>query len=459
MTIAASAETIFYTMSAAVLKRFGDELIRDPVTAFFELNKNGYDADATKMLMKFHNTSDGSGTITIQDDGTGMTCEDIKTKWARGAGESKVREPYTPKFRRRRLGAKGIGRFSLAKLGDKVKVSTLPKGSSTQLTFSVDFGEFTDDKDFHQMELNIKRGTPRRGFRHGTILEIHDLHDRWDKRRIKQLQGQLCHLIVPQKKDQDFSIVFDCPDFPELSGKLESPIVGKESHEIHFKINSKGQYEHKIKVDGKVVSKTQDKREPLSCGPVEGCIRYYRKGLRSRDRQLADSGEESHMGIKVYRDGCRVRPYGEDSDDWLQIKARRARKGGRYYILSPSVAGSIYISANDNPELKDATNREAGVIQTTTFKDFQVFVRDHVDLLNQLLEQENRSESQKKKRQTVKKILDTVVSCLNREESDVYSDYVSILDRSKKGKFGQTSKKTRPSDNRSKTTIEGTVAL
>ncbi len=52
--------------------------------------------------------------------------EDIKTKWARTAGENKVRKPFTPKFNRGQLGAKGIGRFSISKLGSFVKVITKP---------------------------------------------------------------------------------------------------------------------------------------------------------------------------------------------------------------------------------------------------------------------------------------------------------------------------------------------
>ena len=83
-------------------------------------SKNSYDADAANVYVKFHKISKPGGTIIIQDNGTGMDDNDIELKWARAAGENKLREPYTPKYHRRRLGAKGIGRFSLAKLGDTV---------------------------------------------------------------------------------------------------------------------------------------------------------------------------------------------------------------------------------------------------------------------------------------------------------------------------------------------------
>ncbi|MCK4407962.1 MAG: ATP-binding protein [Bacteroidales bacterium] len=48
-----------------MLKRFGDELIKDHQTAFFELIKNSFDADATLVSVKFHNTKNIDGEIII----------------------------------------------------------------------------------------------------------------------------------------------------------------------------------------------------------------------------------------------------------------------------------------------------------------------------------------------------------------------------------------------------------
>ena len=430
------------TVSASMFHRLGDELIKDPQTAFCELVKNGFDADATEVYISFLKTRTKNATISIQDNGTGMTKEDVETKWARAAGENKVRDRYSPKFNRPRLGAKGIGRFSLSKLGNRVKVITRPPGNPLQLVFSENYANFTDDKDFNEMDILYKEGSPRKGFDCGTILEISDLSeaDRWRKREIKKVQNMLRHLIAAERKDQNFRILFVCSDYPDLTGPLTNPIAGQESHRIHFRIDRHGAYACETKVSGKIISKRKEQRKAPPYGPIEGVIKYYRQGLKREDRKLIGGSEESHMGIKVYRDNCRVLPYGGESDDWLQMKEQKARAGGKYYVTPRQAAGSIYISANDNPDLKDATNREAGIIGNITFEIFQDFVQSHVDLLNNLLEQETRSESQKQKRQTVKKILDTVVKCLNRQESEAYGDYVERLDRSKKGTSGETSK-------------------
>ncbi len=427
-----------FSSSAAIVSRLGDELIRDPHTAFFELIKNAYDADATEVYVRFRKTTADDGMITIQDNGSGMSLDDLKAKWARAAGENKLREPYTPRFNRRRLGAKGIGRFSAAKLGSRLKVTTRVANRPSQLVFRIDFRDFTDDRDFGEMQIPYSEGVPKTDFASGTIIDIVGLHAKWGKRDVRKVYDQLCHLIDPERKDQRFSVRFDCPEWPELSGLLKNPISGTESHVLRFSIDRSGRYESELRVLQKSTKKSE-KRDSPRFGPVEGVIRYYKEGLKARERLLTEGTDESHMGVKVYRDGCRVRPYGEPSDDWLEVKGRRARGGGKYYIHPQTLAGSIYISAADNPRLKDATNREAGIIETEEFIEFREFVRQHIEVLNDVLDQETKSEAQRQKRHTVKRILDTIVGCLNRQESDVYQGYVEKIDREKRGLEGKTS--------------------
>ena len=321
-------EKFYYSASAAILNRFGDELIKDHQTAFFELIKNSFDADATLVSVKFHNTKNIDGEIIIEDNGGGMSPEDIKTKWARAAGENKVRKPFTPKFNRRQLGAKGIGRFSISKLGSFVKVITKPDNSSKQYVFRVDFNDFTDDKDFDKMPLDLKEGQPGRGFSNGTILEIKKLRNKWTKRDIQKAKNQLSHLIDPENQDQNFQISFESNDYPELSGIIENPLTGQDSHLIIFEIDEKGKYKFESTI-GEKKNIEEKTLPPLSCGPIKGKIRYYKEGIKTRDRRIDDTTDESHLGVKVYRDGCRVRPYGEESDIYENYVATidRGKKG------------------------------------------------------------------------------------------------------------------------------------
>jgi len=432
-------KTIYFSASAAILPRLGEQLIKDHQTAFFELIKNSYDADATNVHIKFHNVEKSGGEIIIKDNGEGMTSKDIETKWARAAGESKIREPYTPKFNRKRLGAKGIGRFSISKLGSYIKIITKPDNSSNQYVFKIDFNDFTDDKNFDNMPIEIKEGKSRQGFSKGTILEIKKLRTEWTAKKIKRSKNQLSHLIDPENKNQDFKIFIESNDYPELSGMIKNPLTGQESHLIQFEIDENGNYIFESKI-GKNKKTQKNILPPLICGPIKGKIRYYKDGIKTRDRKIDDVTDESYIGIKIYRDNCRVRPYGEKSDDWLEIRNKRSIGGGKYYIKSNLIAGSIYISSKSNPKLIDATNRETGIIESIEFIEFKEFVQEQIEKINKILKQETKSNSSKQKRYIVQKILDIAISCLNEEESDIYNNHVATIDRSKKGNYHESNK-------------------
>ena len=119
-------DTEYWTCSPTVILRMGAENIRDPHTAFIELVRNSYDADATFVTIRFRESKEAGSTIEIHDNGVGMDRDEIR-RWFRPGGESKVTAPYTGKGRRK-LGAKGIGRLSAAKLGRTLRVQTRPSG-------------------------------------------------------------------------------------------------------------------------------------------------------------------------------------------------------------------------------------------------------------------------------------------------------------------------------------------
>ena len=55
---------------ARMLRLLGDELIRSPQIAVFELLKNSYDADATEATVTLHDIEDpDESVIVVEDDG------------------------------------------------------------------------------------------------------------------------------------------------------------------------------------------------------------------------------------------------------------------------------------------------------------------------------------------------------------------------------------------------------
>src|ERR1039458_2928240 len=67
---------------ARLISLIGDELISDEPVAVVELVKNAYDADAKKVSVAFSglNTLDPD-TLTVTDDGCGMTLQTVLGAW------------------------------------------------------------------------------------------------------------------------------------------------------------------------------------------------------------------------------------------------------------------------------------------------------------------------------------------------------------------------------------------
>ena len=67
---------------ARLLVLLGDQLIRDPGIAVFELIKNAYDADADKATVTMENLDNPENAkIIVEDNGTGMDLETVTGVW------------------------------------------------------------------------------------------------------------------------------------------------------------------------------------------------------------------------------------------------------------------------------------------------------------------------------------------------------------------------------------------
>lgn len=78
---------------------------------------------------------------------------------------------------------------------------------------------------------------------------------------------------------------------------------------------------------------------------------------------------EPQKGIKIYRNGFAIRPYGINSNDWLKLGASWTG-GSSYYGLRPdNVVGYVSIDEGVNSHLKDKTDRE-GLIENDYSRAF-----------------------------------------------------------------------------------------
>ena len=96
-------DTLRFGVDAGLLFELGERLVTRPSIALSELIKNAYDADATQVTVLMENvkakedeTHDRSashrqrpiGSILIEDNGSGMTFEDVRDHWMVKSGFS-----------------------------------------------------------------------------------------------------------------------------------------------------------------------------------------------------------------------------------------------------------------------------------------------------------------------------------------------------------------------------------
>jgi len=122
-----NSQTLQWRFDVNTFRLLGRELITDRVTAVFELVKNCYDANAKEVQVQFFNITKKSEAqkIIISDNGIGMSFVDIKDKWMVVGTNSKRSNLYSEEpFNRKYVGEKGIGRFAVDKLGERVQIRT-----------------------------------------------------------------------------------------------------------------------------------------------------------------------------------------------------------------------------------------------------------------------------------------------------------------------------------------------
>jgi len=94
---------------------------------------------------------------------------------------------------------------------------------------------------------------------------------------------------------------------------------------------------------------------------------------------------EKFGGVKIFRDGFRVRPYGENGDDWLKLGERQARNPqavsrlGTYRIRPNQIAGTVNISRINNRYFNDKSGRE-GIQENDIFLAFKNLLIEIINL-------------------------------------------------------------------------------
>ncbi|WP_159729485.1 ATP-binding protein [Sphingobacterium sp. 18053] len=448
------------------------------------VNEDGTEAEIEKFEKE-------NSSIYIIDNGIGMNDRIIQNQWMTIGTDDKLYE-HTTKSGRVKTGAKGIGRFALNRLGMLTNMTSLPtllevidanstviegreeEISSTKLipnSYNVGFEWTVDWKDFDKKgatvsdveavlsdkeNLNLKQELLSRfssypkikeilesiDFKSGTVIEITELNDDWNKDKLGRLFGNLEMLLPPEEQNDfgiDFFLLNDLEEFgivkrayyDDYDYKLNATynhsddkvlqveisrneldidaLENRYAEVFKFDMMKKSPYKledfkkEKIELNipiEKLTSEKVDKdllervgkfdftfyflKNTISDDKEDGDVRKYPyKSINSANRK---SWLKKFGGIKIFRDDFRIRPYGENGDDWLRLGERQAQSPGGagqrlggYRIRPNQIAGTIKISRLYNTSFQDKSGRE-GLIENDEFELFKNIIKEIISL-------------------------------------------------------------------------------
>ncbi|HQK35548.1 MAG TPA: sensor histidine kinase [Spirochaetales bacterium] len=386
-----------FSFSPRFSQLIGRQLISSPIVAISELVKNSYDADADNIDVIFTQLSSNEATLSIIDDGDGMAYEDITSKWLMVGTDNKIHEPYTLKGRRK-LGEKGIGRFSVERLAKKLILETSKKGDDFQLQLSIDWNHYeTQAGEFSDIKHQIYK-SPCDPNRKGTKIILTGLRDVWDEGALDQLRKEL-NLIRPiDINEMSFKQYHFPGDNIKIRLSAEEFGIKNRTIDLGFIYYYQAHLFGEIRADGsakvRVVIKPSisadknyidenfeyppdSKEVNNACGPLSYEVFVFirdQRLYRSLDieRKKFDDLLTLYSGVKIYRDGFRILPFGDPDNDWLELNAKRAGSP-EFRITTNTSVGIVYITRDENPGLQDVLNRE-NMYDTPEFAALKDFV-------------------------------------------------------------------------------------
>jgi signal transduction histidine kinase len=387
-------EFVRFSADAALISRLGRELVARQETAVSELVKNAYDADATEVNLLFVETDEPGGRLEVVDNGLGMTREQLINGFMRLSSSEKILEPFSPRYNRQRAGRKGIGRFAVQRLGKKLIITTQTKNASKALRVTIHWSEFEIGHELSSVTSRIEE-IPKQQ-EEGTRLTIDGLRDAWDIFAIRRMYRYISDLTQPFPiSSRDASKHYD-PGFKveftrESYGKFES-IADEQNQifqyalaEVSAYVDGKGYgfrslLSEKLDLDeqNRAVSKDREKDntpfELLRGIHFKAYYFIYEPDLipRSQKKLIQDLAKEKG-GIRVYRNGFRVPPYGDRDDDWLGLDALSKSRTVLPPIANNNFFGFVEIRDLEGTHFEETSSRE-GLLDNLAFQELQDFV-------------------------------------------------------------------------------------
>lgn len=397
-----------------IINLLGDELIGSDSLAIFELVKNSYDADATKVTIYFQNLDSSERKIIIEDNGSGMTIDTIQNVWLTiGTDYKKKKAKISPIFKRSSLGNKGVGRLAVHRLADEITLESQAKGELFGSRLHINWKELIQSEEYiENLSVEVNDGiSDLFKLGHGTRIVLSGLKTKkWTKSILKDLAQKIENIKNPFKVLDSFEIEIVCDDEEKQKwiDEAKTPlwVLAKSLYTFQFVIEPSDsgcavfKWDYKFnpinfpasaKMANRELSREQNlllkqesfndrphnilMNEDLSnIGPISGIFHVFNQNGNVIDytfgtgkRVAIKSFIKDHCGVKIFRDNIRVYNYGEPSDDWLGLELAKVQRAGDHFSKKVTIGAVFLDLLKSENGLKEKTNRE-GFTDNGTFR-------------------------------------------------------------------------------------------
>lgn len=283
---------------------------------------------------------------------------------------------------------------------------------------------------FPLLEQQFLKAEEVRPWETGTAICVSGLRDVWTTKAVAHLRRTLASLVPPVEQPPLSIFLLDFRE-PDTAGEVISGTLSDFDYRLHAEVDDHGGVaitidRNELRVDalenalfkrpemqterfnrasfskpvvyGTTLAELFAGISPMDLatlrgiGPLSFTLSFYKRSVPSKNdtkrypyRSFEPASRakwlDTQGGIKIYRDGFIVRPYGEPDGkgfDWLRLGQRVAanpvqasRKGWR--ANPQNLAGTIKISRATNQGLNDQSNRE-GLIENDSFRGFSLLI-------------------------------------------------------------------------------------
>lgn len=411
------------------LAHLGERLVPGAEQAIIELVKNAYDADARTCTVKLDSDAN---TLSICDDGDGMTEANLKGGWLVLGKSGKGAKARTKRFNRVPVGDKGLGRLAALRLGGQAEIRTRPKAEpGKEYRLTLDWDAFARAKTVEEVDLFIKPFPTEKG--HGTDIYVSKLRNALSRSDVSKLARGLVLLSDPFQDAAGFRASLEAKAFEDLERRVHDHYFGDADYQIEAELDANGRGICSI-LDwkGEPIVPPEVLPKKYATAPLKFQLWVFSLGTNAYSTRQARASEirpwlQVVGGVHVYEGPIRVPPYGDEGVDWLDINLRRVRSPEARPSTNNSV-GRVIVD-NSAGTLEQKTDR-VGYLNTPAFAELVTFSQDVLDWASKhvLRQLEGRRERQRTEAAqfdaTVQRRIETVAETMPPPQRAVFRNAV-----------------------------------